>query len=184
MRNLVLTTVCILTLNLINAQNNDLASLDSDLIEFESIRKNDTKASVEEPNSNYLKERITDRFSGVVMQWKQKIANYDLKNESIFNDSERATYRIFFKNKLVKIIVIYNNSGEVLETKEMYKNIKIPYELGALISNEYPGWSFAENTYYVTYSKQKGVDKQNFKVQIVKDNLKKTLKFDKNFELI
>jgi len=184
MRNLILTMVCVLTLNVINAQQNDLASLDSDIIELESIKKNGANASVEGTNSNYLKERITDQFSGIVMQWKQKIANYDLKSESIFDDSEKATYRIVFKNKQVKIIVIYSNKGEVLEAKEMYKNIKIPYELGALISKEYPGWSFAKNTYYVSYSKENGMDKQNYKVQIVNGNLKRTLKFDKSFELI
>jgi len=184
MRNLILTTVCVLTLNVINAQQNDLASLDSNMIELERIKKNDAKASIERPNSNYLKESITDQFSGVVMQWKQKIANYDLKSESIFDDSEKATYRILFKNQQVKIIVIYNNSGEVLETKEVYKNIKIPYELAALISKEHPGWSFAKNAYYVAYSKKSGMNKQNYKVQIANDNLKKTLQFDKNFKLI
>jgi len=184
MRNLIFTTVCVFTLNAINAQQNDLASLDSNPIEFEHIKKNDTKASVEVTNSNYLRKRITDQYSGLVMQWKQTIANYDLKSESIFDDSEKATYRIVFKNKQVEIIVIYNNGGEVLETKEMYKNIRIPYELGALISKEYPGWSFDENAYYVRYSKEKGVDKQKFKVQIVNGKLKKTLKFDKSFELI
>ena len=184
MRNLILVTACVLTLNMINAQQNDLASLDSRITEIESIKKNDAKVSVERLNSNYLKKRITDQLSGVVKQWKQKIANYDLKRESIFDDSEKATYRIVFKNEQVKIIVIYNNYGEVLETKEMYKDIKIPYELGALISKEYPGWSFAKNVYYVTYSKEKGVDKQNYKVQIVNDHLRKTLKFDKSFELL
>jgi len=184
MRNLFLTTVCVIALNTINAQQNDLASLDSNMIELESIKKNDVKTSLERPNSNYLKERITDQFSSIVMQWKYRIANYDLKSESIFDDSEKATYRIVFNNKQVNIIVTYSNSGEVLETKEMYRNIKIPYELGALLTKEYAGWSFAKNAYYVAYSKESGVDRQNYKVQIVNGNLKKTLNFDKNFKLI
>ena len=135
-------------------------------------------------NSNYLKERTINQFSNIVKQWKRKIASYNLKNDPVFDNSEKARYQVVFKNKQVDISVVYDNDGEILETKEMYKNIKIPYKLGARIAKEYPGWSFAKNMYYVTYSKNGSASKQNYKIQISSGKLKKTLRFNESFQSI
>ena len=43
MRNLILTTLCVLALSATSAQQNDLASLDENMIGFKSIEENNVK---------------------------------------------------------------------------------------------------------------------------------------------
>lgn len=184
MRILILTIAGVITLTSLNAQQNDLAFQDLSTIEFEDPIKLKREVSTKRKNSIYLETKAANQESKTVNYWKQKIAAFDLKNTTVYYNSEKATYRIKFKNQQVKIVTVYDNNGGILASKEMFSNIKIPHKLRILISKENPGWSFAKNTYYVAYNKEQGIEKQQYKIQIRQGNTKKTLKFDKNFKSI
>lgn len=184
MRTLILLIVCAFIVNKLSAQQNDLAFLDSGIVESKSIQLYSYKTLIVSLNSDYLEKRIPKESSSIITEWKYRLANYDLKNSSIFDDSEKATYRIAYKNKQVDIIAIYNNKGKILSTNETYRNIKLPFELMVKISKRYPDYAFVKNTYQTTYNSKTGINKQLYQVLIGNGNQKKTLKFDKTFKVI
>lgn len=184
MRTLILSIVCVFTLNKLIAQESNLAFLDSKAIESKNIQINNYETYLVSPNSEYLEKRRAKKSSNIISEWQHRLANYDIKINSVFDDSEKANYHITFKNKQVNIIAIYNNRSEILSTSETYRNIKLPYELMAKISKAYPNYSFLTNTYHTTYSSKTGFNKQCYRVQIRNGNQKRTLKFDNTFMTI
>ncbi len=184
MRNLILTIASVLTINFISGQQNDLAFQDANPTEFKYAKKHINSVSLKRKNSIYLVRKGTNQESNTVNYWMRKIADFDLNNTSVFDNSEKASYRIVFKNKQARITTVYDNNGGILTSKEKFYNIKIPHKLRVLILKENPGWSFTKNTYYVTYNKEHGIEKQEYKIQISQGHIKKTLKFDKNFKSI
>ena len=184
MRNLILLILCTFTLNVLVAQQSHLAFLDSNTIETESITANNFNTVFASPNSIYLKENRSIQFSSIVKQWKEKLATYSLKDTSVFDKSEKATYNIIFKNKQVDITANYDDNGKILSTNETYKNIKIPLELRIKISKKYPECFFIKNYYHFTYNDKNGIEKQYYQIQIGNRTEKITLKYNKNFKPI
>lgn len=184
MRTSILLIAYIFSLNVLIAQQSDLAFLDSNIIETESFTTNIYKTDLTKTNSAYLKENETVQFSSIIKQWRDQLVNYNLKDTSVFNNSEKGIYHVVFKNKQVDITVNYNYNGEILSTKETYKNIKIPLELRIKISKVYPEYSFIKNAYHLTYSYKNGIEKQYYRIQIGNGNEKRTLKYNKNFKPI
>ncbi len=184
MRTLILSIVCLLTLNKLVAQQSNLAFLDTNTIETENLVSNNYTPALTRPNSIYLKEHYETSFSRIVKQWRKRIVNYILKDVSVFDNSEKATYRIIFKNKQVNIIANYDNNGKILSTNETYKNIKIPFELRRKISKAHPNYAYLKNSYHLTYSNENGIEKEYYKIQIGKGNKEVTLKYNENFKSI
>lgn len=179
MRTLILSIVCVFTINTLLAQQNVLTFLDSDVIE-----SNNHVVHMKSLNSNYLEMSLHEESSNVILVWKHRLANYDLKNSQVYDNSEKATYRITYNSNQVDILVIYNNQGNILSTKETYNNIKLPLALMIKISKSYPGYAFEKNSFHTTYNSKRGTDKQYYKVQIKKGNKKTTLRLDKAFKII
>lgn len=184
MRTLILSIVCVFTLNTLFAQQSDLALLDLNSIESENTSLNNFETHSADLNLDYLKLSLTEASSNIIIEWKLRLANYDLKNNSVFDDSEEATYSINYKNKQVDIVAIYDNQGNILSTKETYNNIKLPLELMVKISKLYPDYAFEKNNYHATYTSKSGIEKEYYNVQIRKGNQKTTLKFSKAFKII
>lgn len=180
MKTSILLIAYIFTLNVLVAQQNDIAFLDSNFMESINNTTNVYRSSLSIPNSIYLKESTILQSSSIVKQWRDKLANYSLKETSVFNDSEKSTYQVVFKNKQVSIIANYDNNGKIISTNETYKNIKMPFELRNKISKSHPQYSFVKNAYHITYSDKKGTEKQYYQIQIGNGNEKKTLKYDIN----
>ncbi|AUP77635.1 hypothetical protein [Flavivirga eckloniae] len=185
MKNLFLLIVSVLAVITINAQQNSIAFLDINTVDFQFEKESNTLTNSEDKraNSGYLKKVYAKETSTEVKKLEHQVLNYNIKNHSIYDDSEKATYRVVFKKKQGKITVVYNNAGDILSSKEQFKNIKIPYKLRVMISKSYPKWSFASNTCSVLYVKNKHVEK-TYTIKIRKGKKTKTLKFNKAFKLI
>ncbi|MFI0429114.1 hypothetical protein [Mariniflexile sp. HMF6888] len=181
MRILILSMVGIFSL-IGTAQQNDLALLERSTIEAKDTSKGNTTSV--RSNSFYLNELPSNQSSAIVKQWREQLANYNPKSNSIFDDSEKATYSVTFKNKQVNITANYESDGSLLSTQETYKNIKIPFELRMKISKTYYGWSFSKTTYHLSYNHKNGIDNQFYRVQISNGKEKKILRFNKNFKSI
>ncbi|OEK08168.1 hypothetical protein A8C32_01520 [Flavivirga aquatica] len=50
-------------------------------------------------------------------------------------------------------------NGDILSSKEVFKNIKLPVNLRIAISKKYPKWLFKSNTYSIKYTKNKAIKK-------------------------
>lgn len=184
MKTLILSIACVFTLNKLIAQQSSLAFLDSKIVESKKLQINDYEHRSLSLNSNYLEKRKTKEPSNIVTNWKNRLVNFDLKNSSVFNHSEKSTYQIIFKNKQVYIIAVYNDDNEILSTNETYRNIKLPFEVMEKISKEYPNYSFGKNIYHIKYDYKTGIDEHFYRVQIVNGNHKKTIKLDKTLKTI
>jgi len=92
-------------------------------------------------------------------------------------DGRKTSFKTIFKGNKGYIIATYGNNGEILKTSERYQDIKLPVPVRESLFKEFPNCKVKKITYLVTYNK--GTDaKKIYKIQIKKDNLNKTLKFD------
>ena len=179
MKNLFLLIMSVFALNTIIAQQ-------TSIVATQLVTTNDMYYTLERANknvitpilnSNYLNEANHNNVSSIVTQLERKVANYDIKSSSVFDDSEEAIYPVIFKNNQGNLTVTYNNKGEIISSIERYKNIPIPVDLSVAISKEYAGWAFQNNNCLITYSPNDGF-KKSYKIEIRKGNLKKTLSYN------
>jgi hypothetical protein len=176
MKNFLFTTTALLVLITVKAQQNDLA-----LVNFNNNTPMEIKAHENSKETNpYTKNSSTPLDSKIVNTLKAEILKFNIKESNLYENSEKATYRVVFKKKQGKAIVTYNENGTILSCKETYKNIKIPYKLRAKLAKEFPQWYFERNSYSVHYINSK-IAKELYTIQIKKDHLKKTLKYNGEF---
>ena len=128
-------------------------------------------------NHTYFGLAASSKQSQLIEQLQLRAASYTIKSAAIFDDTEKATYLIVFKNKGNKLIARYSNQGEILSTVERYKNIALPIQLKVNIAKAYPGWVFVQNKCIITYGMQKGIQR-TYKVKLKRGNLTKTLKIE------
>lgn len=179
MKKQILMIVSVFALNTIIAQQLSITSNNSRITTENHRNENANNLDIMTTmlNASYFEDLNAKNTPSVIKELKQQVAKYNISDSSVFDDSEKATYRVVFKNKQGKLVVIYNNQGEILNSVEKYKNIAIPSDLRIAISKEYPGWAFQENKYSITYNKDNGFNK-SYKIELKKGNLKKTLRIN------
>lgn len=177
MKKLVLVIVSVFAVNTINAQNNEIASID--VVNEIVLAKNSQKSNmISHKKFSYL-ESIKD-FDGalVVQNLEKSIASYNLKEDAIFDNSEKASYSVSFNQKNARAQVDYNNEGEIVKAKEKYNNVKLPYQLAAYVSKNHAGFYIKNTTIYKEFKKNSGA-KTSYKIVISNGTKVKTLKFVK-----
>ncbi|WP_303317941.1 hypothetical protein Q4Q34_18695 [Flavivirga abyssicola] len=179
MKHLFLTLVALFIYATSNAQQNDLAFLSKS--DAETTHK--FKRKTAHYGNAYFRTVAIYSTSKIVTDLQQEVLNFNLKNDAIFDKSERATYRIVFNKNQGKAVVTYNTDGTIIASKETYKNIKLPYELRVKISKIYPEWAFEKNIYTLNYLNNKDL-KALYTIQIKKGNAKKRLKFNDRYQRI
>jgi hypothetical protein len=177
MKKLVLIALSVFAMNISFGQQSELMALN-----LEHPKKLDTHIE-EEPehsivnakNSYYLEMAKVQSSSVVIRQMQKEAADYNVKNSPIYDNSEKATYLVIFKNKGNKLIARYDRNGKILSTTEHYKNIALPPNLKVVIAKKYPGWEFIQNSCHFSYDRSKGLHK-NIKLQLKQGKSRKTLK--------
>ncbi len=159
MKTLVLFFVSVFAIYTITAQQHDLAFLNTDEVHsiIESANALDKRSAIKTTNADYLTMVDLEQPSLEVRTLEHEIANFDLQQHAIFDDSEEATYQIVFNKRHANAVVTYRYTGEILEAKETYKNIKLPLRLRVKITKEHPGWAFKSNVLTINYRKGKPV---------------------------
>lgn len=183
MRLIILLILCNITINGLTAQGNDLALLDEALVTSRKLTPKPESLFTSKKNATYLLA-TRGSSSSIVNKWKSKIASYNLKDNSVYDDSEKSTYLLKFKNKQVNITVIYNSDGEINSSYETYTNVKIPNALRKEIYSTYKQCKLLNTTYHTGYRKNAGTTKEYYKVTIEVNHKKLSLKFDKSFNAI
>jgi hypothetical protein len=181
MRTLIVSIVSFLiTFNFLSAQQSKLALFALEATVFKNTSFSDDTPKLIPINSDYLKKSSSRELPNIVKSWKSRLVNYNLKTSVVFDDSEKSTYQITYKNKQVNILAIYNNNGKLLSTKETYKNIKLPLALRIRISKTYPNYAFVKNIYHTKYNYKTGVSKDYYIVQIDNGKYRKSIKYNGN----
>lgn len=176
MKNLFLTIVSVLIINTITAQQNDLAYLNPNEFEVYNNKTINSEKNAE-PTGAYYKKVVRANSSDIVSKLEKQVLNYNLKNKTVYDNSEAASYRVTFKNKSGKALVDYNNDGIILFSKEVYHNIRIPYQIRVSIAQLFPNWAIKKNTYRVNYSRDEHTKKE-YSIIIEKGQSSKQLRYD------
>ena len=110
----------------------------------------------------------------IVKELEELVDNYNIKNHSVYDNSEKAIYRVVFKKEQSKIVVNYNSNGSILATNETNKNVIVPYSTRRNIAKQYPGWSIIKSNYFISYNRN-GQIKKEYVIKIRKDKKVKHL---------
>jgi len=142
--------------------------------EVEVVNLNDVVLS--KANLNYLSKVQDNTVSDHVKSLENDVARFDITESPKF-DGRKESFKTIFRGTKGYIIATYDNKGNVLKTSERYQDIKLPVPVRQSLFREFPDWSVNNITYSVSYRIDKDA-KKVYKIQIEKDNLKKTLKID------
>ena len=179
MKTLLVSITSIFIILATNAQNSDIAFLNANEVHFtfKNVKAKTAEANTKTINVDYLEKNRFKQSSLEVRNLQNEIATFNLKESSVYDDTEEATYQIVFNKQYSKAIVTYNNNGEILASEEIFKNIKIPLSLRVKISKENPGWSFKRNLLTIIYNNDARI-KKAYRVTITDGKRDKSLKFE------
>jgi len=127
-------------------------------------------------NYKYLNDVGDSEVATPVKILEKKVANFDLKNASFYED-ETLEYSVYFLIPKGKILAVYDGEGEILRTSERFKDVSLPLEVANAVVDKYPGWRISGDIYLVTYRRNKGASKM-YKLLLEKGNEKKRVKTD------
>jgi len=108
---------------------------------------------------------------------ERKVANFDVSESEFYRD-EYDFYNISFFIPEGKIVAAYNKDGELLRTIEKFKNIKVPKPVAKSVEKRFPGWVIYEDVYKVSYHKNSGVTKQEYKLTLENGDKRLKVKTD------
>lgn len=127
-------------------------------------------------NAKYLDNVQEGNLSNRVFTLEKKASRYNIKESPFFNIRSEA-FEIRFKQNGGRINAVYDRYGKIITAYEWHKDILLPKAVRNAWFKQHPDWNMLKNTYLVSYNHKKGA-KKVYKIQIQKDGLKKTLKFD------
>ncbi len=127
-------------------------------------------------NLKYL-DKVKDENSPIIISKLENIAaQYNIMESSVYKPNSDITYDVVFEEANAKIVITYNKSGEIVNSIEEYKDLRLPLQVSSTISKNYPGWSFASNQHKIIYTN--GDLKKTYTVKIENDSNTKVLKFE------
>ncbi|MBD0831988.1 hypothetical protein [Aestuariibaculum sediminum] len=129
-------------------------------------------------NQFYLNAFDTEVTSKKVEKLQRIIANYDIKKSSAYIASKPSTYNVKFKEGLNVIEATYNQNGIIIQSTEIYKDVRLPYVLNNRLGKKYPGWAFNKVICTRIFNKEENKTKVFYKVVMKKENQKKVVKID------
>ncbi|NNC50395.1 MAG: hypothetical protein HKO01_07665 [Flaviramulus sp.] len=127
-------------------------------------------------NSKYLSQVKHKETPIKVEKLQNIVAKFNIEDAKVYNTNYNGTYDVTFDETNSKIVATYNANGEIIESSEEFKNVRLPNTLIKTVLNEYPQWRLVGNTQSVHYKEDKGVTKI-YAIDVTDGNKKKTLKF-------
>lgn len=174
MKKLAVIIVSVFAVNTINAQHNDVASIEVNN-EIEFVKSNLKPNTINKEKLSYSESIKNFKEAITIKDLENAIAAYNLKKDAIYDNSERARYNVSFNRKNAKAAVVYNTDGEIINTEEKYKNVKLPYQLAASIAKKHPKFYTKNTTVFKKFNKGFGI-KTIYEVEISNGTKTKTLK--------
>ncbi|RKE95362.1 hypothetical protein [Ichthyenterobacterium magnum] len=148
---------------------NDIAYTNvSSEIKFEASKK-------ETINVSFIKSFETVDLSKRIISFQKVAANYDIKTDPVYMSNKPTTYAVVFKEANNKIENLYNHSGEILSSNQIFSDIRLPYAISSKITIEHPGWSIYNVKCTIAYIQDEAVNIA-YKVKLKNGNQSKVLK--------
>lgn len=137
---------------------------------------------VKAANYRYLNAVDNTEVPAPVRNLQEEVATFDTSGKDLYVDGDQ-TYNAAFEIPEGKILVAYDEHGNILKTVERFKDIRLPRSVRSALAQEYQGWSVVKDLYLVNYSQELGARKI-YDVKLT--NQKKTMrvKLDDSGEFI
>lgn len=125
-------------------------------------------------NKKYINEVMDNVNSDHVKDLEFNAANYNITKLKEF-DGRSEFFKVLFKGDNGKILATYDSKGKIVSTSERYKDIALPVNITKSILSQFPNSNFLKVVYTVDYNHLEDI-KKTYKIQIVHNDYKKTLK--------
>ena len=102
---------------------------------------------------------------------------------NVYQNKKHLTYDVIFQETNANIKARFNSDGEILNSIEVYSDMRLPLSLAKIITKQNKHWAIVNNTQLINYDYKKGCGNE-YVVTIKKGDQIKILKFkadnDKN----
>ena len=125
----------------------------------------------------------TDRNNSApmeVMKLVETASEMDVLKNPDF-DGRNKPYRVVFKSNKGSIELTYDKNGKVVHSKEVFKNVNMPYQLKKYIMSKYPNHRIVGNKYKL-YSKNGKVTRSSYNLVVQNGEERKHLQFDNGID--
>lgn len=127
-------------------------------------------------NITYVNEVVSYSESIKINKMQNMVANFNIKEAKGFDTKKKGTYDVVFKETNCKIEATYNSKGEILNSMEIYEDMRLPIGLTKRILTDNSKWHVVNNVQIINYNYGKDPD-MLYEVMIRKENEFKMLKF-------
>lgn len=159
--------------NLVFAQN-EIATVSYAPVNYTTTAKTIATSNTFK-NVDYLTSINFENSAKHIKLLHEKVANYNIKEAKVYVPKSLSSYDVVFTEGANQITAVYNHLGDIINSYESYKNVKLPYAITYKVAEDYPGWEFNSTWCNVTYSKY-GVSKTHYKIELKKGNEKKIVR--------
>lgn len=133
--------------------------------------------TVSSVNVNYLQSVSDKNTPKVARELQEKAASYNVKSKDEFDKREGKPFEVMFKATNGNIVADYNRDGEILATRENFKNVALPLEIRKRAMQGNEGWKMVDTRYVSMYQDNDITDKF-YKIKLKNQSLKKNLVID------
>lgn len=140
-------SLCFLGFLSLGFSQNNLAMVEPSSTKSTTIKTNKTAHNYEMLTSEQI-------VSEKIQKLQRIVSNYDIKSNDIYSGTKPGTYTVNFKEGNNEITAIYDQNGKVLESSQMYENVRLPYVISSKLAKNYPGWEFSKVNCEIIYTNQ------------------------------
>ncbi|MDW5287603.1 hypothetical protein [Formosa sp. PL04] len=148
-----------------------------------SLEKSKATVKTVGVNATYMNNSVFTDNGNYVKILQQYISKYDVKNMEAYNNDDKSIYDVSFKTKKGIFLVTYKGDGQIISSKERYKNVIIPKAVSISIMKTYPNWIHEASICTVNYRHGKGLS-TSYRVKISNGNQTKIIKTDAKGNII
>ena len=144
---------------------------------------NAQRQTVPVQNIKYINEVMSNIEATKIDKMQNIVAGYNVKNIKDYDNREYSTYDVIFKETNSEIKARFNSDSEILNSIEIYTNMRLPLSLVKQIVLENANWSIVNNVQTIHYDHKNG-SRNVYLITLKKGNQSKQLKFsfDKNMD--
>ena len=111
-----------------------------------------------------------------VREYQNMASEYDVTKSYQF-DGRNSPFTLVFRTEKGTITANYDANGEVISSKEQFRNVAPPTDMVKKVLSEYDGWKLVKSNYYVSYNKNKSTVAYHT-LQITNGKKKKSISMD------
>jgi uncharacterized protein YuzE len=137
---------------------------------------------VKAANYRYLNAVDNTEVPAPIRNLQEEVASYDTTGKELYVDEDQ-TYNAAFEIPEGKILVAYDEHGNILKTVERFRNIRLPKDVRNTLADRYIGWSVVKDLYLINYSQELGA-KKVYDIKLKNNNETVRVKLDENGKVL